>query len=144
MPLSVVIDASVLIKAYVPENMSSKAEELLEKMEQGTIRLVAPDLVYPETGNILWKKHRLKELTSAEVKIISDAIAALPLKIEPSKPLFPLAVDLGITYNITVYDALYVSLATVLETRLITADKKLEDALRKTPLKKRVEWLGEV
>jgi predicted nucleic acid-binding protein len=41
------------------------------------------------------------------------------------------------------YDALYVSLATVLETRLITADKKLEDALRKTPLKKHVVWLGE-
>jgi predicted nucleic acid-binding protein len=99
-------------------------------------------LIYPEAGNILWKKQRLKELTRSEVEEITDAILSLPLKIESSQPLLPLALDIAVAYGITVYDAVYVSLAKVYEATLITADRKLVDALAKTDLKDSVIWLG--
>jgi len=140
--LNLVIDASVLIKFYVPEILSERAERLLTDVEKGHIDLSAPDLIYPEAGNTLWKKQRLKELTRSEVGEITDAILSLPLKIEGLKSLLPLAVDTAIAYEITVYDASYLSLAKIYETTLITADRKLVDVLAKTDLKDSVIWLG--
>lgn len=140
--MNLVIDASIVIKLYVPEILAEKAEELFYRVERDEIILIAPDLLYAETGNILWKKYRLQELTTQEVKEISDAIVSLPLRIEPSRPLIQLAIDLGIAYDITVYDALYVSTAKIYETKLVTADRKLIDVLKRTPLLKYVEWLG--
>jgi predicted nucleic acid-binding protein len=137
-----VIDASVLIKFYVPEILSDKAEVLLAEVEQGDVMLFAPDLIYPEVGNILWKKQRMKELTRSEVEEITDAIISLPLKIEASKQLLPLAMDIGIAYRITVYDAIYVSMARVYEIKMMTADRKLANAMSKTDLKENVSWLG--
>lgn len=140
--MNLVMDASVLIKFYVPEILSDRAERLLAKAKRKEVDLLAPDLIYPEAGNILWKKHRLKELTPSEVEEITDAILSLPLKIDASKSLLPLAVDLAIANWITVYDALYLSLANVYETTMITADRKLVEVLAKTDLKESVTWLG--
>jgi predicted nucleic acid-binding protein len=140
--MNLVMDASVLIKFYVPEILSDRAERLLAKVEKKDIDLLAPDLIYPEAGNILWKKQRLRELTRSEVEEITDAILSLPLRVETSKSLLPLAVDIAIAYGITVYDASYLSLAKVYETTLMTADRKLVDVLAKTDLKDSVIWLG--
>ena len=140
--MNLVIDASVLIKFYVPEILSDRAERLLAKLGNMDIDLLAPDLIYPEAGNTLWKKQRMKELTRSEVEEITDAILSLPLKIEASKSLLPLAVELATTYGITVYDALYISLTKVYETTLITADRKLAEGLDKTDLRDSVTWLG--
>jgi predicted nucleic acid-binding protein len=140
--MNLVMDASVLIKFYVPEILSDRAERLLAKVEKKDIDLLAPDLIYPEAGNILWKKQRLRELTHSEVEEITDAILSLPLRVETSKSLLPLAVDIAIAYGMTVYDASYLSLAKVYETTLMTADRKLVDVLAKTDLKDSVIWLG--
>ena len=140
--MNLVIDASVLIKFYVPEILSDKAEELLTRVAQGDVMLLAPDLIYPEVGNILWKKQRMKELTRSEVEEITDAIISLPLKIETSKLLLPLAMDIGMAYGITIYDALYLSMARIYEIKMMTADKKLANVMAKTDLKEYVAWLG--
>jgi len=140
--LNLVIDASVLIKFYIPEILSDKAEELLARVEQGDMMLLAPDLIYPEAGNILWKKQRMKELTRPEVEEITDAIVSLPLKIEASRRFLSLAMDIAITYRITVYDGIYISMARVYEIKMMTADRKLVDAVAKTDLKEYVAWLS--
>lgn len=41
----------------------------------------------------------------------------------------PLAVDMGLAYGITVYDAIYISLAKIHETILVTADRKLVEIM---------------
>jgi len=140
--VNLVIDASVLIKFYVPEVLSDRAERLLASVEKGDIDLLAPDLIYPEAGNILWEKQRLKELTRSEVEEITNAILSLSLKIEASRTLLPLAVEVAITYGVTVYDASYLSLAKVYETTLITADRKIFNVLAKTDLNDSILWLG--
>jgi predicted nucleic acid-binding protein len=141
--VNLVIDASVLIKAYVPEILSDKAEDVLARVAEGELALLAPDLLYPETGNILWKKHRLHELARAEVDEIVDAISALPIRIEASRPVMPLAVAIAMRSGITVYDAMYVAVARIYETRMITADRKLVEALAKTEFSEYVQWLGD-
>ncbi len=134
--MNFVIDASVLIKFYIPEILSDRAQRLLDSVRQGEVTLLAPDLVYSEAGNILWKKHHLKELTRSEVEKISDAIVLLPSRVEPTKGLLPVAVQIGMVYRITVYDAMYVALSRIHETRMMTADRKLFERLAKTNLKK--------
>jgi predicted nucleic acid-binding protein len=143
MPLNIVVDANVVIKAYIPETLSERAESLFIKAEKTETSLSAPDLIYPEIGNILWKRQKLKELTVSEIEEISREILNLPLKIIPSKSILQLAIDIGIKYGITVYDAVYVSVAKIYETKLVTADERLVDKLSKTPLSKNIEWLGE-
>jgi predicted nucleic acid-binding protein len=140
--VNLVIDASVVIKFYVPEILSDHAEDLLSRAAAGELMLYAPDLVYPETGNILWKKQRRRELAHEEVDEIVNAIIALPMIIEPSKPIVPLAVSIAGQCGITVYDALYVAIARIYATKMITADTKLTDALAKTEFKHDVMWLG--
>ncbi len=140
--MNLVIDASVLIKDYIPDILSDKSEEVMTLVTEGELLLSAPDLLYPETGNILWKKLRFHELTPAVVEEIIDAVASLPIKIMPSLPVMPLAVAIAMHSGITVYDAMYVAVARIYETRMITADKKLVDALEKTVFKPYVQWLG--
>lgn len=140
--MNLVIDASVLIKFYIPEILSDKAQGILDSVNQGEVTLLAPDLVYAEAGNILWKKYRFKELTRSEVEEILDALILLPLRVASSKKLLPLAVQIGMVYGITVYDAMYLSLSKIYETRMMTADRKLFEKMAKTDLKKNVAWLG--
>lgn len=140
--MNLIIDASVVIKFYIPEILSDKSAEVMSRVADGELMLCAPDLLYPETGNILWKKQGRHELTPVEVDEIVDAITALPIKIEPSMPVMPLAVSIAMQSGITVYDAMYVAVARIYETRMITADKKLMDALVKTEFKNYVQWLG--
>jgi predicted nucleic acid-binding protein len=140
--LNLIIDASVFMKFFVPEILSAKAEQLLARTEEGSVRLFAPDLIYAEAGNTLWKKRRLQELTQSEVGKITDVIISFPLEVESSRSLFPLAIDIAIVCDVTVYDALYLSMAKVYETQMITADRKLFDLIAKTDLKRSILWLG--
>lgn len=140
--MNLVIDASVLIKFYVPEILSDRAQEVMSWVADGKLLLLAPDLLYPETGNILWKKQRLHELTPDEVEEIVDAITSLPIKIEHSRQIMPLSVSIALHSGITVYDAMYVAVAGIYETRMITADRRLVGALEKTEFKNNVQWLG--
>jgi len=140
--VNLVIDANVLMKFFLPEVLSGQAAKILTQVEQGEIRLRAPDLIYPETGNILWKKHRRKELSRSEVEEISGSIESLPISIEPSKPLMSLAIELGMVYGITVYDSMYMVVAKISESALITADRKLVEQISKTDYRKYVTWLG--
>jgi predicted nucleic acid-binding protein len=50
-----VVDASIVIKWFVDEVHSEAARSLQEDQYE----LSAPDLLWPECGNILWKKVRL-------------------------------------------------------------------------------------
>ena len=141
--MNLVIDASVLIKLFIPEILSEKADELNKQVGEGDLKLLAPDLIFAEVGNIIWKKHRRKELIRSEAEEIVDAIVAVPIETESSRALLPLAVDIGLAYGITVYDAIYVSLAKIHETILVTADRKLVEITGKTDFKKYVGWLGD-
>jgi len=46
------------------------------------------------------------------------------------------------TFGITVYDAMYVTLTRIHETRMLTADRKLFEKMAGTDMNKYVSWLG--
>lgn len=121
-----VIDCSVAVKWYVPETHSQAALALLDESHQ----LHAPDLLLAEFGNTLWKKRRLGELTDAEVRSILTAFWTVPLEVHPLDSLLEGAVELALRTDRTVYDSMYVALAILLDSAMVTADEVLIVGLR--------------
>ena len=116
-----VVDASVVVKWYVPEVDTDKAVSILES---GQVFCV-PDLAVSEIGNILWKKCRLKELSKKEVLTISTEIRSCPLHIHSAIELVEATLEIATVFDRTFYDSLYLALAVHLDCKFITADKKL-------------------
>lgn len=121
----VVVDTAVAIKAVLEEPDSDRAEALFEAAARGSHRLVAPELMVYEFGNVLWKQVRRAVLTEAEA---NHVIARFPFdQIDwlPGHSLLPGAFQYAIRYGLTVYDAAFLSAATLLGVELITADRVL-------------------
>ncbi len=133
-----VVDASVVTKWYVPEAHRSEALRFLD----GSWELAAPDLLFAELGNVLWKKTRHEELTAGEAREILAALRAVPLSVHPTRPLLSSALDIALETGRSVYDSLYLTLAIALDCRMVTADQKLVKALAAGPLADHIEWVA--
>lgn len=133
-----VVDANVVAKWFVPERLSEEARGLLD----GVHELATPDLLWPEIGNVLWKKSRAGELTPGEAVGIVRALERLPLTVFPSRVLLEAALEVALRTGRTVYDSLYLALAVALECRLVTADERLANAMAGGPLARHVVWVG--
>jgi predicted nucleic acid-binding protein len=136
--LSLVVDASVVIKWHVDEIHADAARRLLA---DDAPALHVPDLMFPEVGNILWKKIRRNDLTEEEARRIAHLVVVAPLDVHPSAPLLEAALEIAIRTGRTVYDSLYVALAVRLDCRLVTADERHYNALKDGPLGRYILWL---
>jgi predicted nucleic acid-binding protein len=131
-----VVDSSVAVKWYLPERGSDRAASLLGS----GMRLVAPDLLIPEVGNVLWKRRR--DMPVGEMQAIAVALAsACPVTLYPSSVLLEGALSLALTYDRSVYDSLYLALAVSEDCPLVTADERLSNALHGTVLGEYVQVL---
>jgi predicted nucleic acid-binding protein len=128
---AVVVDASVAIKWVIPEADSPTADLLLG----GGHTLLAPDLLWTEVANVLWKHKRRGSLTTADAEGLLLDTKSLAVLLQPTRPLLASALRIAMEFDRTVYDSLYLALADELGTQLVTADKRLANALANTPLK---------
>jgi len=134
----VVVDSSVALKWFVPEALSDRAASLLD----GDLQLAAPDLLYTEAANVLWKKVGRGELQKEEARDVLSALARTPLAITASHALLEAALEIALAHDRTVYDSLYVALAVAHDSVLVTADARLVNALSKGPLSAHVRALS--
>jgi predicted nucleic acid-binding protein len=121
-----VVDASVVIKWFVPEVHHEAARRLLRE----GFELLSPDLVRSEVGNVLWKKWRRGELSAGEAVAILRDFGRFPLRIRSSESLMEGAWTVAQRFGRSFYDGLYVVLAVETESSLVTADLRLYNALR--------------
>lgn len=66
-PQYLVVDTSVAIKWYLPEELNQEALQVLDAGERGDVWLLAPDSVESEFWNTLWQEHRKATLDLDEV-----------------------------------------------------------------------------
>ena len=125
-----VVDASVVIKWFVPEIHSDAARRLLATAHQ----YLSPDLLFPEVGNVIWKKVRRGELTADAGQRLAADISSIAVETVPTRGLMIDAHAVAITTGLTVYDAMYLALAVRLKTELITADDRLGRLVAAHPL----------
>jgi predicted nucleic acid-binding protein len=136
-----VVDASVAIKWYLPEPNSVDADRLLS----GGFQLLAPDLLFPEIGNILWKRIMRSEMTVYKAQVILRALESLPMTLRPSSSLAENAMTVACGLRRSLYDSLYLALALMADCKLVTADRKLFDAVKNAaPVKKHVLWIEDI
>lgn len=126
---TVVVDASVAAKWFLPEPEAAAALRLLD----GRRRLVAPDLIRTEVGNIIWKLCTRKLLAADEAAEMLDHFLAMPLGIHDSALLLPAALEIAVATRRTVYDSLYLALAIELGATVVTADRRWANALSPGP-----------
>jgi predicted nucleic acid-binding protein len=124
-----VVDASVVLKWFVPEIHSEAARQLLKQDHQ----YFAPDLLFAETANAVWKKVVRGELSSSSGQRLVRDIEAIAVETVPCRTLSTDAYALATATNRSVYDAMYLALAVRLETQMITADERLARALARAP-----------
>ena len=117
----VVVDASVVVKWFIPEIHSERARRLLS----GDDHYVAPDLLFAEIGSVIWKKIRRGELGAAEGRRLMGDVPAIAVETIATRDLVVDAHALAVATDITVYDAMYLALAARLDTAMITADDRL-------------------
>ena len=114
-----VVDASVAGKWLAPEAESAQAETLLDG------ELLAPDLIFPEVTNILWKKQSRGEMDAATAHAAARWLMQLPLQVVESITLMPDALALSLRLQHPAYDCFYLALALQTGCPLVTADKRL-------------------
>ncbi len=134
-----VVDGSVTLKWFFPEVHHQAARRLIRHPA-----LLAPDLVYGEVANAVWKKCRRGELTPADGEAMIADILRAPLGAVPSSRLLPSAWVIARRFDRTIYDALYVAIAEARDCRLVTADRRLYNALTGGPLRKHLMWIEDV
>jgi predicted nucleic acid-binding protein len=127
--MSVVVDASVVIKWFVPEAGSDAASRLLVSED----RLAAPDLLFAEIANAIWKKALRGQLTRAESQRLVSDIERIAVDTTPCRALATDAHAIALITSRSVYDSMYLALALRLDTRVVTADERFFHALQSFP-----------
>jgi predicted nucleic acid-binding protein len=138
-----VVDASVGIKLFVREQFTDVVEGIFAGLgQEPPVRLYVPDLFYTECANILWKYVRRFNYAAEEARSDLVDLRQLNLGVVATDDLLTSAFDLAVEYNLTVYDACYVALASTLELPLLTADEQLVNKMKGQPHD--IRWIGDV
>ena len=125
----VVIDASVAIKAVLPNLLQAQCQALLVHLSSD--ELVAPGLWIYETTSALSKAVFLGDITAEEGRIALSQIDSLgvqipPMEIGQSFQAFEWTLRLK---RAAAYDSFYLVLAESLSCDLWTADRRLKNAV---------------
>jgi predicted nucleic acid-binding protein len=118
------IDASVALKLFLEEDDSSAAQLLLEQAA-----LEAPELILAEVANGLWKAHRRGTLSA---ELYARDVATLVEIFETFHPMAPLtarAAEIAMRLDHPAYDCIYLACAERVESPLVTADRRLLQAV---------------
>ncbi|MBW4681103.1 MAG: type II toxin-antitoxin system VapC family toxin [Microcoleus vaginatus WJT46-NPBG5] len=132
-PLRCVVDASVGIKQFVPDPLSSKVNQLFAHLTIPGTEFFIPDLFYIEIANILWKYVRAKLYAVADVPADLASVKSMSLRVTSTAELMKEAVNIAINYGISAYDASYVALSLRVTAPLLTLDQKLVNSLATAP-----------
>lgn len=115
-----VVDASVVVKWFIPAEHSDVAELLLDE----NFKLAVLRLFFSEFGNTLWKKFSRSEISQEDVLDATVQLRAAELEPMPDELLLNSAIGLASELSHPVYDCLYLALADSLDTAVATADRK--------------------
>jgi predicted nucleic acid-binding protein len=122
-PPPVVIDASVAVKWFNPEESSGEALALRDDHLKARLMLAAPSLIVFEVVNALRYN---EEVGSDDVRqAVGDFIDLQVALVAPDRPWLDRAVQIAFQSGVTIYDASYIALAEHLRARLYTADEKM-------------------
>ncbi len=131
MERKVCVDASLVVKWLIPEELSERALGLLRDWRKDGIVLLAPALLMFEVLATL-RKHLLRQtLTFSEAQQSVAYLFELPIQVKNDPRILRIAWDLANQLGQpTVYDTSYLALAQMEDCALWTADLKFARAIQ--------------
>ena len=132
-----VLDASVAIKAILPNPLQGHCRALVETFAE--VQPISPALWGHETTSAISKTVHFGQITEAEGRIALEQLAALNVQLftpnlEHNQAAFDWTIRLK---RAAAYDSYYLALAQSLECDFWTADSRLFNALKD----ERIKWL---
>lgn len=140
---TLVLDTSVVAKWFLPEQLSSAADSVLEDIRLGEALAAAPDLIIHEFANILWQRQKKGDISIRQASAIMSDFERLPIELVSGEVLGSEALKVAGKTGCTAYDGAFMALASGLSAPLITADQRFIRQMAGTRYAKRVVWLGE-
>lgn len=132
-----IVDASVALKWIVVEPDSEPANALIVRGD-----LHAPDLIFSEIANALWKKSVRAEI--ARLPHDLDRFHRIFDSIEPSGSLLRRATELAIELTHPAYDCFYLALPERRADVLVTADQRFLRVVTTSPYARLVRAFGAI
>jgi predicted nucleic acid-binding protein len=128
----VVIDASVVLKWYLPdEEHGRKALHLLDKYISNEIDFVAPSLLEYEVINGLIIAQRRGRVKEEKLLTAIDGFLNLDIKLKNISNIYTRVLHYCEIYSCSVYDASYLAVAEKEGISMITADERLYNMVKK-------------
>ena len=124
-----ILDASVVAKWFKEEEGSDRALKIREEFYNGLHEIIVPDLILYEISNALRfdKKFDFETISKATASLF-DMDLTITI---PSEELILNSTKLALDLGITIYDAVYVELASQTSGVFITADEALHEKIKK-------------
>jgi predicted nucleic acid-binding protein len=127
-PAGWVIDASVTMPWFFPDEATTFTEDLLDAMAAQPIW--APTLWVLECTNVLQSAQRRGRLDAERRMQIAAELGALPVRLDHETPDFTTIDHLASSHALSAYDAAYLELALRRSLTLVTLDARLIAAAR--------------
>lgn len=135
-----VVDASVAAKWFLDEDLCDPARRILNN----EYNLHAPDFLLLEMDSIFWKRIRRGDISPTKGEEARQLLKEIPMELYPFTNFLDSAYEIANMAQRSVYDSLYMALAILLDAPMLTADRKLCNALKKTPFKKHITWIEDI
>jgi predicted nucleic acid-binding protein len=135
---TLVLDCSVVTKWFFDEEQTSLARALAPP----TINAIAPDLLWAELGNVVWKRVQRSGISPEQAESILANFSRMQVGFVASADLMAAALKTAIETGRSFYDCLYLALAISRDCQLVTADERFINSLANTPLAKHVRLLA--
>ncbi len=119
--MTLVVDASVVLKWFLQEAGSDSAAALLDRDDL----LIAPDPIVAEVCNAGWQAVRTGTALREQFEIAAARLAVALDALVPLRGLAADAVAAALTLDHPVHDCFYLALAEQRDVRLVTADRRL-------------------
>ena len=126
--MTIVVDASVVVKWFVEEDLADEAAALLHRPPP----LYAPDLIVCEVTNAAWKKLARGAIGREQAEAIALSLPRSPLHLTASLFLHQRALEIAIDLRHSVYDCLYLACAERVGGTVVTADWTLFNKVKES------------
>jgi predicted nucleic acid-binding protein len=127
-----VFDASVFVRTLVQRDAA--AVEWVRRAMRKEVTVAVPDLVFAEIANALGLYVRDSTLTLDGAVRRVALVLRVPLEVRSLEVIVAPAVGVAVSRGLSVYDACYAVLAEAEKAVLVTADRRLADAVTRAEL----------
>ena len=120
--MKVVLDTSAVVAWYVEQPTSAAARRWRDDARTGRVEVVEPALHFVEFANVLRTYVRRREIERRVAETIWEAHLDMPFVLhEPARESI---LTTALTYDSSVYDAIFIQTALECEALLVTAERR--------------------